>query len=143
MRPRFSLRVILVVVAVVAGALYVGCVRPTMIAQRFVAAVMRRDYAAASRLAGDKRWQAVVHPNNGIRPDWVYAELVPREWADWWRCERHIILRVSQHSDHDGGYRDWTEDSDVVAGPIGVRIPEQVQTTPFQPAVHPLFHASH
>ncbi len=119
---------ILVVVAVVAGALYFGCVRPTMIAQRFVAAVMRRDYAAASQMAGDERWQTVVQPH-GQRADWVYAELVPREWADWWRCERHIILRVSQHSDHDGGYRDWTKDSDVIAGPTGVRIPERRRTT--------------
>lgn len=141
MRPRFSLRVILVVVAVVAGALYFGCVRPTMVAQRFVAAVMRRDYAVASQLAGDERWQAVVQPD-GRRADWLYAELVPREWADWWRCERHIILRVSQHSDRDGGYRDWTEDTDVVAGPIGVQIPLQVQTTSFHQALHPLFHAS-
>lgn len=142
MRPRFSLRLILVVVALSAGALYFGCVRPTMVAQRFVAAVMRRDFVAASQLAGDDRWQAVVQPN-GSRADWVYAELVPREWADCWRCERHIILRVSQHSDHDGGYRDWTEDTDVVAGPTGVRIPEPVQTTSFHPTLHPLFHTGH
>lgn len=127
MRPRFSLRVILVVIALSAGALYYGCVRPTMVAQRFVAAVMRRDYAAASRLAGDERWQAVVHPN-GSRADWLYAELVPRESADWWRCERHVLLRISRHSDLDGGYRDWTEDNDVVVGPAGVRMPEQWRT---------------
>lgn len=130
MRPRFSLRVILVVVALVAGTIYFGCVRPTMVAERFVAAVMRRDFVAASQLAGDDRWQAVVQPN-GSRADWVYAELVPRERTDWWRCERHIILRVSRHSDHDGGYRDWTEDTDVVAGPAGVRIPEQWRTINF------------
>lgn len=142
MRPRFSLRLILVVVAVVAGVLYFGCVRPTMVAQRFVTAVIRRDYAAASQLAGEERWQSVVQ-QNGMRADWVYAELVPREWADWWRCERHIILRVSQHSDRDGGYRDWTEDSDVVASPISVRIPEPVQRTSFHPALHPLFPTTH
>lgn len=123
MRPRFSLRLILLAFALLGLALYVFVVRPTALAQRFVAAVEERDYDAAQRLMVDGGdWGRVVRPPQSFKADRIYAELMPREWQDVWRVRRRIILRISRHNDRNGNYIDWTEDNDLVARPLGLEL---------------------
>lgn len=121
MRLRFSLRLLFVVVALSAFALYGLFVRPTVLAERFVDAVQQRDFATAdSLLAGNDFWAFKRPPNGEINR--IYAEVMPRQWSDIWRFQRRIILRVVRREDKDGGHVEWTEDTDVVAGIRSLKI---------------------
>jgi hypothetical protein len=93
------------------------------LANQFVSAVVRNDYVTAKSLLTEADdWDRVVNGQNNLKADRVYAELLPREWDDVWRCQRRIVLRVARHDDRDGNYVDWTEDSDFVARPQGVEL---------------------
>jgi hypothetical protein len=128
-RPRFSLRFVLLAFALLAVALYVFVVRPTALANRFVAAVSEQDYIAALRvMRGDeeaKQLLELVRPEHSSKPDRVYAEVMSREWEDWWRGQRRVIFRRTLHSSQNG-FVDWTEDTDIVSGTLGL----EIQKTP-------------
>jgi hypothetical protein len=91
MRPRFSLRWLLIAFTLLAVAFYLCFVRPTVIAKEFVNAVNMggesRDSAFTSAAFGTKR---------GILPSYFFldrgaeAHLIPRTWSDIWRCQRRI-----------------------------------------------------
>jgi hypothetical protein len=125
-RPRFSLRLILLAFALLAVALYVFVVRPTTLANRFVAAVSQQEYEAAGRLMCNeeeaKEWVEMVRPEYSSKPDRVYAEVMPREWQDVWRGQRRILFRLALHSALDGNFVDWTQDTDIVARTRGLEI---------------------
>lgn len=124
MRPRFSIRLLLVVVALLAVALYILFVRPTTVAERFVDAVNERDFDTARSLLIDQDfWLFRDDPTSVPKSvQRVYAEIVPREWSDIWSLQRRILLRVI-HQDRSNGRRvDWTEDTDVVAYINGVEV---------------------
>jgi hypothetical protein len=123
MRRRFSIRMLFVGIAIVAAILYALVARPTMHAQSFVAAIAQQDYGrAGTMLLRHSDWVRVVRPLNSEKADRIYAELQPREWADVWNCRRRIRVTVSRHSEKSGGYADWTEDSELVAGPRGLEV---------------------
>ena len=122
MHLRFSLRLVLLVFALLALVLYTYVVRPTAVANEFVAAVMREDFPAARQLiVGPHDWVGVVEPADAPSPDSIYAEVLPRDWGDLWRGRRRVIFRIARHNDVRGGHTEWTEDTDVIAGPRGVR----------------------
>jgi len=109
-------------IAIFAAGLYVFVVRPTTIAQAFVAAVAQHDYdRAGAMLRSHSDWDRVAR-NGSVKPDRIYAELEPREWSDVWNCQRRIRVTVSRHSAKNGGYADWTEDSEFVASPRGLEV---------------------
>jgi hypothetical protein len=117
------MRLVLIAFALVSGLLYVFFVRPTTLANRFVDAVGRRDYDAAQALMSNAgEWDAVVNPPQVFKADRVYAELMPREWRDVWSCERRIVLRVARDNDRSVGRIDWTEDTDIIAHPHGLKV---------------------
>jgi len=123
MRPKFSLRLMLILIALVSVALYVFIVRPSAFANRFVAAIGEQDFDTAQRLLMNEReWRRVVNPDVSGMPDRIYAELMPREWQDVLRAQRRIVLRLSRHNNFRGNYVDWTEDFDVAARPRGLQI---------------------
>lgn len=116
MRPRFSLRLVFVAATLVAIALYWFIVRPTATANRFTTAVSKHDYSTARSLLHDDFWVFEPQPKSIAESiDLVYAEVLPREWSDIWRCQRRIILRVGRHADGIRRHVEWTEDTDVVA----------------------------
>jgi hypothetical protein len=120
MKPRFSLRRLLIAFALLAVLLHVCVVRPTSSAERFAAAVLREDYSAARAFLIDGNdWDTAIGLGSS-KADHIYADVMPREWQDILRCRRRIVLRVSRHEDRNGGYIDWTEDSDIVAYPGGL-----------------------
>ena len=123
MRPRFSLRLALTVLALVSVALYVFIVRPSVFANRFVAAIGEQDFdAARGLLVNERDWRRVVDPKTSGMPDRIYADLMPREWQDVLRAQRRIVLRLSRHNNFRGNFVDWTEDFDVTARPRGLQI---------------------
>jgi hypothetical protein len=109
-------------IAIVAAALYLSLVRPTMMAQAFVAAVAQDFNRAGKLLRRDSDWIQIVRPLNSEKPDRVYAEIMPRQWSDIWNCRRRIRVTVCRHSEKNGGYSDWTEDAELVAGLRGLKV---------------------
>jgi hypothetical protein len=112
-RIRFSLRLLLVITAAFAVALYVMYVRPTQTANHFVVAVMRHDYSAAKTFLMDDESLWLDDETDTV--DQIHAEVLPREWDDICKCQRKIIVRVARHEEEDGRRVDWTSDIDLVA----------------------------
>jgi hypothetical protein len=128
-RPRFSLRLLLVVFALLALALYLCVVRPTALAEQFVAAVSDRDYTTAQQLLGDKRdWSVAGKSLQGRVPKAMYVRLLPREWGDVYRCRRRVVLTVAWRHytklppPQQGAFIEWTEDIEIFSGPRGLQI---------------------
>jgi hypothetical protein len=120
MRLRFSLRLLFVIITVFAVALYWCVVRPTIIANQFVAAVNNRDFKAARQMLPDF-WIFNIRPD-APPLDLVYAEVFPREWTDLRISQRRLIVRIARHYDKRGQHVEWTEDTDIVARPQGLQI---------------------
>jgi hypothetical protein len=138
MRFRFSLRLLLALVAVVGVAIYLLYVRPTQLAERFVAAVEQSDVAAAMALLSEQdRWIFTQAGDLAAAIDRVYAEVLPREWPDIWACQRRVIYRVAYHEDTEGRYIHWTHDTDVVAGVSGLRVIDKPARFARQSRVNP------
>ena len=121
MRLRFSLRLVFVSVTLVAVAIYWLVARPTILANRFVAAITERDYESAMSLLTNKTLWVFDHgPGRTAVVDRIYTEVLPRESTDIWMCRRRIIFRVAYHDDTEDRHVEWTEDTDIVARPIGL-----------------------
>jgi hypothetical protein len=131
MRPRFSVRLLLIVFAVLAVVCYVLLARPTLMAERFASAVNNRDYGAAHSLLRDQRfWRrssffAIYTPQSATptsKTVLIYAEVLPREWSDIWSFQRRLIFRVALVDDNDGRHVEWTEDTEMVAHIDGLEV---------------------
>lgn len=123
MSLRFSLRLLFIFLSLSAFALYWYVVRPSTIANRFVAAVNNHDFATAKSFVEGDLWPLSPTKHDRARTvDLVYAEAFPREWTDLVKFERRLILRVGCHSDTNGQHVEWTEDTDLVAGIMGIEI---------------------
>lgn len=111
MRPRFSLRWLLLVFTLLTVAFYLLFVSPTFVADRLIAASDRDD------LSELKPWLGVP-PVLRIRS----ARLQPREWSDVWRFQRRFTLRFDC-LDHgkDGTVSQNTRELDIATGPTGVK----------------------
>jgi hypothetical protein len=121
MRLRFSVRLMFVLVTLLAISLYWFVARPSLLANRFVAAVNAHDFeTAASLFDGKTTWALNRGPQRNVVIDRVYTELLPREWSDMWNGERRIIFRVAYHQDDDGRHVEWTSDTDIIARPTGL-----------------------
>jgi hypothetical protein len=121
MRPRFSLRWLLIFTAAVAVACYWWIARPTITANRFAAAVEQGEFAAAESMASDSETQTLfktmfstleqlkkLAPTNAANSDATLAEkfapmiqvkLAPRSWNDLLYSERRLVLTA--HGDND------------------------------------------
>jgi hypothetical protein len=104
--------------------------RPTVIAERFVAAVKARDFRVAELLLKPQRFRSganliAYYMSPSAEPTTkavlIYAEVLPREWSDIWSFQRRVIFRVAFHDDTDGRHIEWAEDTRLVAGFDGVR----------------------
>jgi hypothetical protein len=126
MRARFSLRLILVAIGIFAVMLYVCVVRPTMLANRFVAAVNEQDMDAVDAFLGGKDWREESYTgltrDRATRTDHIYADLIPRDLSDWLGCRRRIVLRIARHLDSNGQHVEWTEDIDLGSRATGITI---------------------
>lgn len=85
LRPRFSLRWILVLFAFVGVILYLFFVRPTVIAQQLIASVKSPDFKPGSLLPSDDGGKWTLQD----------AYLQPREWTDVWKCQRRVQVHAT------------------------------------------------
>jgi hypothetical protein len=108
------------VVSLLCIPLYWCVARPTILANRFVAAVNNRDFELAKTLLPGL-WLFNRQPNSPPL-DMIYAEVFPREWTDLHMFQRRIIVRIGRHRDNRGQHVEWTEDTDIVARPQGLKI---------------------
>jgi hypothetical protein len=129
MRPRFSVRVLLVVVSVLAFVCYLLLVRPSVLADQFVAAVNQRDFMAANSLLlhRSSRLNEKFTEFETVAPDskriaFIYAEVLPREWRDIRSCQRRLIFRVGIHDDSNGRHIEWVEDTPMLARWDGLHV---------------------
>jgi hypothetical protein len=125
-RFRFSLRGVLVAATVCAVLLYLGVARPTMLANRLVAAANAQDMDAVDALVAEKDWreedEGGLPRDRATRRDHIYADLFPRDWSDWLGCRRRIVLRIARHRDTNGQHVEWTQDIDFVSSATGIRV---------------------
>jgi hypothetical protein len=113
-RIRFTIRLMFVITAVLAVTLYILFVRPTLIANRFVARIMSRDYPTVNSLLVSHEMPGLDDETGTVEK--IYAEVLPREWEDICKCQRKIVVRFIHHQDEGGRRVDWTSDIDLVAG---------------------------
>jgi hypothetical protein len=78
--------------------------------------------------------------------DRMNAEVVPREWADVWKCQRRILVHVTSHGDDSGKRIECITDFDLTASPSGLKVePEDMRmpssiTVQLPAANPPTFH---
>lgn len=129
MRPRFSLKWLLIAFTTLGGAFYAAFVRPTVVASRFVNAIDDGDYSALETAAifGDhdlKNAQELGTDHfTGSRMTSIRTRLVPRSWMDLLACRRWIWLELCYHESASVGLTDEWQVMDLalaVAGPVGV-----------------------
>jgi hypothetical protein len=102
LRPRFSLRTLLVLTALVAAGCYWWIVRPTIVATRFARAIHAKEYTAADALYTGEDRQYVSRRVQWILSgrDSVHLELFvfPRNWTDVFHGQRRMCLSIISYS---------------------------------------------
>src|SRR6478735_5443629 len=93
MRPRFSLRWLLIVFTLIAVALYVFFVHPTVAANRFVVAVNRGDFRELTALGMLKSLKSIIK-DFSFENYTVSAELKPRTWRDVCKFCRKALVYI-------------------------------------------------
>jgi hypothetical protein len=104
MRPRFSIRTLLVVTALFGGVCYWWVVRPTIVANRFVLAMKNGDYVDADLMrSGINNLDiASVMMSNPQKHGWqLEIALLPRTMQDVWygirRIDVHFVRGSTTH----------------------------------------------
>ena len=129
MRPRFSLKWLLIVFTILGIAFYAALVRPTFVANRFVNAIDDDDYSVLDSAAifVDWRkghpWLFEVDGQAGFKKIQIRARLVSRSWMDLLTLRRRIWLELCFHEPTSEGLPDEWQVMDLalaVAGPARV-----------------------
>src|SRR4051812_5073010 len=123
-RPRFSIRLLLIVVSISAIACYWLFVRPTVLAERFVVAIRDRDLKKAKSLfvadSPDVLADDKSRGGAGTVVD-MDADLLPREWNEIWKRQRRITLNSVFYKDGDKTNGTWTQQAEIVVTANGLR----------------------
>ena len=94
MRPRFSLRLMMVAMTFSAIASYWLFVRPNSVAQQFVDLVRAKEYREAELLCGDSTHSFLVDQVDSFGECEVEATLFPRRWSDLVRLQQRMSVTV-------------------------------------------------
>jgi hypothetical protein len=94
MRPRFSIRTLLILTALAAASCYWWIARPTIVAERFVAALALDDQTTLESLWIDAEIEdfRLAYLYGPIGKNSLELTLAPRTWQDIWRGQRSIEL---------------------------------------------------
>jgi hypothetical protein len=153
MRPRFSLRWLLILTALVAVACYWWTARPTILANRFRNRIAAQDFAAADRLCRDpnRRFvhRAVTEFKAGFSltpfptgsattqspvPVIVDVHVVRRTWNDLLRGHRRIRMAINFDLKEGAG----VFVADYLVSPFGMYMgPRDVELKATPLAIHP------
>jgi hypothetical protein len=93
-RPRFSMRWLLIAFTLIAIALYVFFVHPTVAANRFVGAVNRDDFRELTALGMLKDLKS-ISKDFSFENCTVSAELKPRTWRDLYKFRRKVLVHIA------------------------------------------------
>lgn len=130
MRPRFSLRWLLIAFVVVAFVSYVFFIRPTVIARSFVTEIENRDFSQADRLFRSSDFSPVIFQDGFTSIKSVHVFLTPQEWGDVWRGQRRISIYADfRHQREFSSYSEWRRTFDSVVGPIGLSIVRETDSS--------------
>ena len=94
MRPRFSLKWLLIAFTILGVAFYVAFVRPTVIAQRFINLVEHDELQRAESLFIEPDKPFDLGRKEKSVPVIVEAELLPRTWHDVLKMQRRLEVHV-------------------------------------------------
>jgi hypothetical protein len=122
---RFSLRRMLLIVAILAGGCYFWFVRPTTIANQFISAAEKKDFAQADSLHRRKRpcgntWLPFVVLVDGDTEYKLNAILFEREFGDVVRGRRRFVIYATPINDGSKTPIQWGTQSTLVATNLGV-----------------------
>jgi hypothetical protein len=97
MRPRFSLRTLLILTALAAAACY-WFVAPTLTARQFIAAMNRDDFGKALAMcSGEKKQEfSSALDDHSSRVATGSARMLPPTWRELWRRSRRLEVRLSR-----------------------------------------------
>jgi len=125
MRFRFSLRWLLIAFTVLSVFFYVLFIRPTVIANRLVTSVGMYDLRELSKTA-DPAWKESV--KDQVMSGSQYAELEPANWSDIYNFQRRVVLKLSfARMVGKLVVPTATRELNVITGPTGVRLIEEVE----------------
>ena len=96
MRPRFSIRTLLILTGVVATACW-WIVRPSIVAQRFVAAIDQNNFASIDAMWSGPKLVDIyrIESLNSGQMDWRIRALPERRtWHDLWQGVRRIHFEL-------------------------------------------------
>jgi hypothetical protein len=96
-RPRFRVRTLLILTALVAAGCYWWIARPTMVAERFVAALATDDRRSLESLWTDAEIESFCETymhsqSDQLDKNHLQLRLLPRTWPDIWHRRRSIEL---------------------------------------------------
>lgn len=115
MRPRFSLRWLLILFAVLSVVLYLLFIRPTVNANRFVDEFEESSDAAIGSFGNKTLIQVFENEVNPVR---VLIE--PRTWHDVWQSQRRIRFQTVR-PDPKYAYEAWVDTIQLRATVTGMK----------------------
>jgi hypothetical protein len=124
MRPRFSIRRLLILTAVIAAACYWWIARPTIVATCFASTLNRRDYTGASIWCRDETQPSFaerVETGNDEREWYWKATVRPRTWQELWRGQRTVDWEMRGRVVEDEQFEIAVPYPAALASPRGIK----------------------
>lgn len=128
MRLHFSLRRLLLAFTTLSVAFYIAFIRPTVLANRFVAALESGDYRELALLTHHGSTMetrlASITPQLPYSTDnfKVAASISPRTWQDVWRFRRRVDVEFTSREEATPVRFVWSARATVETSPIHLRV---------------------
>ena len=99
MRPRFSLKWLLIAFTLLSVAFYIVYVYPTAKANQFAGRVRNGDHSEFEAVVhGDRQLESNMRELNGPEFSLKHADLKatikPRTWTDYWKLRRRVVVLI-------------------------------------------------
>jgi hypothetical protein len=132
MRPRFSLRKLLILTTAFALFCYYLAVRPITLAKAFADRVAAKEYRAADLLCGDSKQSFLV----AQAADWdncdVAVNFERRDWSDILRCQQRMTLEARRRVPIRGTNKYVAFRGSLLAGPLSIQPPAALYPVTYQ-----------
>lgn len=119
MRPRFSIRALLILISFASVACYGVFVRPTIFANRFSTAVLAKEFARAESLFCDASNHVLTESIDDDRAYRVEVKQSSRRWRDPWKMQKTVSVRFIPDAPQPGATLRVALAVDVAATPYG------------------------
>jgi hypothetical protein len=126
MRPRFSLRFVLLLAACVSLVCYWLFVHPTVIADRFARAIESKDYNLAESMCVETHRELLGNRIAELGDVRVNVTFYRRRWRNFWK--RNMLLQVIPNAPNPKGIRVGYQ-ADLAATPFAIQRSEMYFVT--------------